>query len=198
MKTRGYSLIAKEGNTPIVFSDDIITIEINEPIKRTISLIAKKMDSDETITKDLTINIEREGVIGKMNISPDTVGTSPFTVRFDASTSQINDTEDEIVYFTRDFGDGNVKKNISEAVVEHIYYYDIKNNSGEFYPTLKIKTKKGREYLIGEGTMILVKQPIEHLNIHIDSHPGQVAEVGDIVKFSLEIDGYPTKIKRNF
>ncbi|PID34634.1 MAG: hypothetical protein CR971_02230 [candidate division SR1 bacterium] len=198
LESKGYHLTAKKGDQPLVFADNKIDVEINTPKTHTISLLAKKDDNTEILEKTLIIKITREGVVGKMNITPDTVGTSPFTVRFDASASKINDPEDEIVYFSWDFGDGKIKKNISESVIEHVYYYDVKKNSGEYYPTLKIKTRKGREYLIGEGTMILVKQPLDSLKIHIDSHPGQVAEVGDIVKFSLEADGLPTKIQWDF
>ncbi len=198
LESKGYHLTAKKWDQPLVFADNKIDVEINTPKTHTISLLAKKDDNTEILEKTLIIKITREWVVGKMNITPDTVGTSPFTVRFDASASKINDPEDEIVYFSWDFGDGKIKKNISESVIEHVYYYDVKKNSWEYYPTLKIKTRKGREYLIGEGTMILVKQPLDSLKIHIDSHPGQVAEVGDIVKFSLEADGLPTKIQWDF
>jgi len=42
----------------------------------------------------------------------------------DASTTTLNDPGDEIVYFTWDFGDGEIKKNISQAVIQHVYNYD--------------------------------------------------------------------------
>lgn len=51
----------------------------------------------------IPIVIKREDIVGKVIVTPSTVGTDPFTVTFDASTSVLNDTGDEIVSFTRDF-----------------------------------------------------------------------------------------------
>jgi hypothetical protein len=53
----------------------------------------------------------------------------PFTVQLDASTTIVNDPNDEIVYFTRDFGDGEIKKNFSQSIVSHTYRYDNKNEN---------------------------------------------------------------------
>jgi hypothetical protein len=47
-------------------------------------------------------------------IEPDTVGEDPFKVTLDASVSSLYDEEDEIVYFTWDFGDGETRENISQ------------------------------------------------------------------------------------
>ncbi|MEI7558453.1 MAG: hypothetical protein WCJ45_06775 [bacterium] len=55
----------------------------------------------------IPITIKRADIIGKLIVTPDTVGTDPFTVKFDASTTVLNDTGDELVSFTRDFGDGS-------------------------------------------------------------------------------------------
>ncbi|MEI6774529.1 MAG: hypothetical protein WCL18_07265 [bacterium] len=54
----------------------------------------------------IPIRVNRADVIGKIIVTPDTVGTDPFTVKFDASTTVINDVNDEVVSFSWDFGDG--------------------------------------------------------------------------------------------
>ncbi len=51
----------------------------------------------------IPIVIDREDIIGKIIVTPSTVGTDPFDVTFDASTTVLNDTGDEIVSFTWDF-----------------------------------------------------------------------------------------------
>jgi hypothetical protein len=58
-----------------------------------------------TYTKSINVSVKRDDIVPKLIITPDTVGTSPFTVNFDASTTAVNDTNDEIIYFSWDFGD---------------------------------------------------------------------------------------------
>jgi len=119
-------------------------------------------------------------------------------VTFDASTTVLNDATDEIVYFTWDFGDGEIKKNLSQSVISHTYKYDTKNENGDYKPVLTIKTKKGCEISISPETDIIVKKPLISLKIHVDSHPAQLAMVGDRVSFSLEVNGVPSTIQRDF
>lgn len=51
----------------------------------------------------IPIIVNRADLIGKIIVTPGLVGIDPFTVTFDASTSVLNDTSDEIVYFTWNF-----------------------------------------------------------------------------------------------
>jgi PKD repeat protein len=131
-------------------------------------------------------------------VTPDTVGIDPFTVKFDASTTKVNDPTDEIVYFTWDFGDGVVKKNLSESIVSHSYTYDTKTENGTYKPVLTITTKKGRQISISPDNNIIVKRANQTLTIRVDSHPAQLANIGDRVSFSLAINGLPTEINWNF
>lgn len=91
----------------------------------------------------IPITIDREDVVGKLILTPGTVGIDPFDVTFDASTSVLNDPTDEIVSFTRDFGDGSpIQKNFSESIITHTYRYDTTNENGTFTPVVTINTKK--------------------------------------------------------
>lgn len=147
----------------------------------------------------IPIKIHRPDIIGKVIVTPGTVGTDPFNVTFDVSTTVLNTTGDEIVSFTWDFWDGSpVKKNFSESIITHTYRYDINNENGTFHPLITIKTKKGREVTITTENDIIVKRANQTLNIFIDSHPAQVANIGDRVGFSLEFNGLPTEIARDF
>lgn len=148
--------------------------------------------------KEIPIQVKRQDVIGKIIVKPDYVWYDPFTVNFDASTTTLNDPTDEIVYFSRDFWDGNVKKNLSQAIIDHTYRYDITKESWEYKPVLTIRTKKGRDLSFSPDNNIIVKKPKVNLKITVDSHPTQIVRAGDRVVYSLEISWLPTKILRDF
>ncbi len=201
MERKWYIVSAKHNTQPVIFLDDTFKVKIDDDMKKNvIFLTARHKSTNTSINQKIIVHVKREGIIGKLSISPDTVGTSPFVVRFDASTSQVHDPDDEIIYFTWDFGDGkrNIKRNTSDAIVEHTYHYNEKKNNGEFHPQLRVKTKKGKEYDIFPDSPILVKQPLRELDITIDSHPSQRAKIWDIVQFSLQLDGLPQKIYWDF
>lgn len=186
----GNAVLSTDGTTFEVTlqesKDHEIIIEVQDPVRGT--------KTQEIIP----ISIKRDDIIGKLLVSPDTVGIDPFTVKFDASTTKVNDTTDEIVYFTRDFGDGVIKKNLSESIVSHTYKYDAVKENGEYKPVLTLQTKKGRTISISPENNIIVKRATQNLIIHIDSHPAQVANVSDRVSFSLEVNGLPSEIHRDF
>jgi hypothetical protein len=142
--------------------------------------------------------VKRDDIIGNLLVTPDTVWISPFEVKFDASTTTINDIQDEIVYFTWDFGDGEIKENLSQSIISHIYTYDFESENGTFYPKVIIQTKKGREVVVWSGTMILVQKPNIVLEINIVSHPAQIANIWEKVDMSLDLDWLPDDIIRDF
>jgi len=138
-------------------------------------------------------------LVGILLVKPNTVGTDPFDVTFDASTTILNDSTDEIVSFSWDFGDWSEPKlNFSESVITHTYRYDTANEKWNFRPVVTIKTKKWREVVVSPPTDIIVKRSIQQLIVNIDSHPAQVAKAGDKVKFSIEFSGLPTEIRWDF
>lgn len=190
MTVDGNAVLSTDGTTfeiAIQESKDYeIVIQVQDPVRGT--------QSQEVIS----VMIKRDDIVGKLLVSPDTVGIDPFTVKFDASTTKINDTTDEIVYFTRDFGDGVVKKNLSESIVTHTYKYDVAKENGEYIPVLTLQTKKGRKITISPENNIIVKRSNQNLIIHIDSHPAQVANVEDRVNFSLQVNGLPSEIHWDF
>lgn len=72
------------------------------------------------------------------------------------------------------------------------------NNNGIYHPVLIIKTRKGREVTVSPVNDIIVKRATERLVISIPEYPAQVANLGDKVGFSLEFNGMPSEILRNF
>ena len=88
------------------------------------------------------MKLERKNLVGQLKATK-TVGFDPLIVEFDASITKLNDPNDEVVYFTRDFGDGEVRKNTSVGKITHTYKFDTVKESGEFQPSVTVKTKKG-------------------------------------------------------
>lgn len=148
--------------------------------------------------KIVTIQVDQPEIQGELLVSPDTVGTTPFEVVLDASSIQLEDPDDEIIYFTWVFGDGEDLVNASQGKISHTYYYDKENENGSYSPSVTIQTKNGLLYTIDLPNNILVKQEIKTLEIRSNSHPGQVARVGERVSLSLDVDGLPESIDWDF
>jgi len=173
-------------------------IKIEDSKIHTITIVIQDVARWSKTQIPLTVQTDLANLIGKLIVRPGTVGTDPFTVTFDASTTTLNDPADEIVYFTRNFWDGEIKKNLSQAIIIHTYRYNYSGDNWEYHPVLTIKTKKWRQINISPETNIIVKKAIQTLKINVDSHPAQVANVGEKVDFSLQINWTPTSIDRDF
>jgi len=186
---------------PVLSSDGkTFEMKIDSSIDHKVSIVIDDAVRWATTEKIVVIKTKKDDIVGKLIVKPDTIGIDPFTVIFDASTTVINDSTDEIVYFTWNFGDGtgNIKKNVSQSVMTHTYRYDTINENGEYMPIVTIKTKKGREISISPENKIIVKKANATLKINLDSHPAQVATVGSRVTMSLELNGTPTNIQWDF
>jgi len=132
-------------NDRAVISSDGTTFEftVTEADTNTILLVVEDPNNGNKTEISLPVRVDREDIIGVLLIRPDTVGTDPFEVTFDASTTILNDPTDEIVSFSWDFGDGTEPKiDFSESIITHTYRYDTKNENGTFTPVVTIKTKK--------------------------------------------------------
>lgn len=187
----GKSVLSSDGN--------VFDFTISDSNNHEIILLVEDSTNGAKTEVSLPVRVDREDLIGVLLVKPDTVGTDPFEVTFDASTTILNDTSDEIVSFSWDFGDWSEKKlNFSESIITHTYRYDTENENGTFHPVLTIKTRKWRTTDVSPETDIIVKRSLQQLVINIDSHPAQVAKVWDKVMFSIEFNGLPTNISRNF
>lgn len=118
-----------------------------------------------------------DDVIGDLKVVGEKSGYSPLMVTLDASATKLNDPDDEIAYFSWDFGDGEVQSNVSNAVVKHTYYYSTEKNTGIFKPSVSITTKKGRSMHVELDESILVNKQLVKLDIIPTSHPTQEARV---------------------
>ena len=95
-----------DGKQIISTDQNIFEFTIEDNQIHEMKLIVEDIPSGAKTEIIIPIRVNRADIIGKLIVIPDTVGTDPFTVKFDASTTVLNDTGDEIVSFTRDFGDG--------------------------------------------------------------------------------------------
>jgi len=190
--------VTLDGNAVLSSDGSTFEVTIQESKDHEVVLLVQDPSRGTKSQEVIPIKIKRDDIVGKLLVSPDTVGIDPFTVKFDASTTKVNDPTDEIVYFSRDFGDGVIKKNLSESIVSHTYKYDTAKENGQYTPILTLQTKKGRKISISPDNTIIVKRANQTLVIHIDSHPAQVANANDRVNFSLEVNGLPSEIHRDF
>lgn len=195
----GLTKLVTIDSKPILSSDGKsyeVTLDENKSYE--ISIIIEDINRGTKSEYIIPVEIKRNDIVWKLIITPDTVGNSPFTVQLDASTTTVNDPKDEIVYFTWDFGDWEVKKNFSQSVVSHTYKYDTKNENWEYFPKVTIKTRNWREIVIWSWMRVIVKKSIVNLKINIDSHPAQVAKAWDKVDFSLEMIWLPKTMRWDF
>lgn len=148
--------------------------------------------------EELKTQIGLDDIVGNLKVIWEQSGFSPLSVTLDASATKLNDPNDEIAYFSRDFGDGISQNNLSNAIIKHIYHYNIERNNGVFKPQVTIFTKKGRSLTFGLDEPIIVNKQLISLEINSPSHPAQEARVGDRVVFALDFNGLPKKIHWSF
>jgi hypothetical protein len=91
---------------PVLSSDNrSFEFTINSPEEQNVKIIVEDTSTNAKTEKNFSVYVNRDSIIGRLTVKPDSVGMSPFLVTLDASTTTLNDPTDEIVYFTRDFGD---------------------------------------------------------------------------------------------
>lgn len=122
----------------------------------------------------------------------------PLVVTFDASTISTTDTQDQIIYFTWDFDDGNVSKNISYSKMEHTYYFSMDKSQIVYNPSVTVQTKKWVIQKFTLPTPIAVQKKASVVSIDIPSHPTQIANKNESVSFKMNTDWYVKSIIRDF
>lgn len=127
--------------------------------------------------EQLTTKIGLDDIIGKLSILGESVGFEPFEVTLDASSSRLNDPNDQITYFSWDFGDGQQQQKVSNGVIKHRYRFDYANNQGSFLPKVTVYTQKGRSLLVEAASPIVVKKQLIKVEISSVSHPTQEAKI---------------------
>ncbi|MCS6983396.1 MAG: PKD domain-containing protein [Candidatus Absconditabacterales bacterium] len=186
-------------NEPIIASDDgLYAMTITNPNNQVLKVIITNQQAQAETTMEIPIIINQPKVIPALTVTPDYVGESPFTVTFDASATSVTDPDDQIVFFSWDFGDGKINKNTSQGIIQHQYSYNDEEEMGVFNPVVTIQTRKGLTHEVHLDKPITVTKPTQRARINIDSHPSQSAFVGEDVTFSIRTDGVIDEILWDF
>lgn len=184
---------------PVVFTSEgeyLFDIRDAHPHKIKIQIHDKVrgLDYEEVLTTEIGL----DDVIGKLQVLGENIGFEPFEVTLDASSSRLNDPNDQITYFSWDFGDGQEQQKVSNGVIKHRYRFDYDKNNGTFLPKVTVYTQKGRSVTVEANHRVVVKKQLIKLDIIPESHPTQEARIGDPVSFSLNFNGLPKKVAWDF
>lgn len=173
-------------------------------LKIAVSDVGRNMEEE---TKNIKFMAQKADIVWLLTITsaekdekqrkPVTEWFEPLTVVLDASKTEVNVQWDEIIYFTWDFGDWEVKQNIQNWVVAHTYNYDYARENWIFQPKVKIRTRSWIEKWINWPTLN-VKKWLINVDISSVSHPSRQAPVWKEVSFSAEFDGLPERMIWDF
>ncbi len=169
-----------------------------------VSDVGRNMEEE---TRNINFTAQKADIVWLLTITsaekdesqrkPVTEWFEPLTVILDASKTEINIEWDEIIYFTWDFGDGEIKRNIQNWVVAHTYNYDYSRENWIFQPIVKIKTRTWIEKSI-YWPKLNVKKWLINVDISSVSHPSRQAPVWKEVSFSAEFDWLPERMIWDF
>ena len=187
-----------DGNPVLSTDSKHFEIKVDTASPHIATFIVKNPSSGATSEKKIQIITKRDAIVWKLLIKPDNVWTDPFVVTLDASTTTLNDPSDEIIYFTWDFWDWEIKKNLSQSIMQHTYLYNATTENGIYTPKVTVTTKKWLTDSFSTEYPITVKKKASSLVISIDSHPSQIARIGDRVDYSLALNGIPKTIVWDF
>jgi PKD domain len=168
-------------------SQQTFMIKIESKKDHTITVVVTD-EQGKTSTQQYKVVSDVSPIVGVVKADKK-VWFDPLTVTLDASISQLNDANDEVVYFTWDFGDGTIVKNVSQWSIKHVYRFAEGNESGAYRPRVTVTTQKWHTDTIELSDDIVVKRAIRDVKITSPTHPAQLARVGDQVQFAISTDG---------
>ena len=189
---------------PILNENDTFTFEIPDEWTYELTIVTSdsvKWMDEETI--EIKFVADKPDIVGKMTITsadtrdPVSEWFEPLTVIIDASKTEVNVPWDEIIYFTWDFGDWEIKQNQQNWVVAHTYNYDYANENWIFQPKVTVRTLKWITDVISWPTLN-VKKWLISVDISSTSHPSRQAPVWKEVSFTAEFDWLPEKMIWDF
>lgn len=162
--------------------------------------ITDRSSGIDDFTKVIKINAKKADIVWKLSIMSSEKDPkdrkvisewfSPLEVILDASKTEINIPWDEIVYFTWDFGDWEIKKNQQNGVVSHTYTYDYDKENWIYTPKVTITTLKWETKEI-KGSILNVKKQLINIELSSYSHPSRQGKAGSTIIFDAEFDWLP-------
>lgn len=142
-----------------------------------------------TAEKVWNITFNQEPLIGEL-ITDKVTWVEPLTVGFDASTVTATQDGDEIIYYSWDFGDGDIKKNVTQSKLTHTYNFNTTSGEWVYKPKVTIQTKKWHTKTFAPSTPISVTRKSTQVSVLSTTHPTQVAKVWDSVWLIMQSDGF--------
>lgn len=190
---------------PLFNEDDSYNFDLTEEGTFTLKIMVSDSSKwiDEQV-KTITFTVKKPDIVGNLTItSPDSWEPvdewfEPLTVILDASKTEINIPWDEIVYFTRDFGDWEIKQNQQNWVMAHTYNYDYAKENWIFRPKVTIKTKQWYTKQIEAPVILNVKKWLVDIELSSTSHPTRQAPIWKNVSFQAEFDWLPETMTWDF
>lgn len=190
---------------PLFNDEDTYNFDLTEEWTFTLKIMVSDSSKwiDEQV-KTITFTVKKPDIVGSLTItSPDSWEPidewfEPLTVILDASKTEINIPWDEIVYFTWDFGDWEIKQNQQNWVMAHTYNYDYTKENGIFKPKVTIKTKQWYTKQIESPVILNVKKWLVDIELSSTSHPTRQAPVWKNVSFQAEFDWLPETMTWDF
>lgn len=189
---------------PLLNEDDAYSFDILDEwvyfLRIITSDVGRWMDEE---TVEIKITVEKPEILWSLTITsnetkePVSEWFEPLTVILDASKTEVNVPWDEIVFFTWDFWDWEIKEHLQNGVVAHTYNYDYDNENWIFQPKVTIRTLQQRSLEI-TGPILNVKKWLINIDITPISHPSRQAQVDKEVVFEASFDGLPERMIRDF
>jgi len=190
--------------TVLLNEDDTYTFSIPSEWSYNLAIVVSDEGKwIEETTFNIQIVAKKRDVVWNISVlTPDTREEisdwfEPLSVILDASKTEINIPWDEIVYFTWDFGDWEVKKNQQNWVISHTYNYNYTKENWSFQPKVTIETKQWHKEQI-VWPRITVKKWLVAIDLYSLSHPSRQARVGEDVTFEADFDWFPEQMVRDF
>ena len=189
---------------PILNENESYTFDITQEGEYALKIITsdegKWMDEE---TKEIAIVVKKPDIVWVISITSNDTNQpvsdwfEPLTVILDASKTEVNIPWDEIVYFTWDFWDGEIKQNQQNWVVAHTYNYDYVKENWIYQPKVTVTTRLWTTKTI-VWPNLNIKKGLINVDLSSSSHPSRQAQVGREVTFQAEFDWLPEKMVRDF
>lgn len=163
-------------------------------LKIVVSDEARWMAAEERL---VTFTVKKPDIVWKISIvsrdtrEPVDEWFEPLTVILDASKTEINIPDDEIVYFTWDFWDWQISTNQQNWITSHTYNYDYVHENWVFTPKVTVKTKKWKESTFISPVMLNIKKELMSVELSSPSHPTRQAKIWKNVSFQADFDWMP-------
>jgi len=167
-------------------------LKITDKKTKIINLIVKDSYGNKSITT-LTFKVDLKPIIADLKTDK-YKWDAPLTVRFDASTSKLNNKDDEITYFDWDFGDGVTMKWTRQWVVTHTYKKPSKSSG--YIAKVTVITEKW--YKDTATKKIIVYKPVNTAKIYFPNNLSRQASVWSPVKIELNTSGIVKDIHWDF